>query len=184
VQLNSHSVRDLLILAMGDSLFFGTSLALVTAELASAAVSTEVALSTAKYVVLGLRQLAFALAFTATAVFYLRWNNAWFQQHAQEEFRLKQLELDFDRASCIPPTPSPPRYSGRRRSWSSPSPTGTGGFGWTASHSTSSRSLRKRSKISRSPAPRRDGRGLELRPVARRQRSAIPTSRSSSRRRR
>jgi hypothetical protein len=82
-------------------LFFGTSLALVTAELASAAVSTEVALSTAKYVVLGLRQLAFALAFTATAVFYLRWNNAWFQQHAQEEFRLKQLELDFDRASWV-----------------------------------------------------------------------------------
>lgn len=47
------------------------------------------------------RQVLFTLAFSATAVFYLRWNNAWFDQHAQEEFRLKRLELDFDRASWV-----------------------------------------------------------------------------------
>lgn len=47
------------------------------------------------------RQLFFAGTFSATAVFYLRWENQWFQQHANEEFRLKRLDLDIDRASWV-----------------------------------------------------------------------------------
>ena len=38
------------------------------------------------------------LGFTLTAVFYIRWNDRWFRQHADQEFRLQQLALDVDRA--------------------------------------------------------------------------------------
>ncbi len=37
----------------------------------------------------------------ATAVFYIRWNDQWFRSHADEEFRLRRLELDIDRASWV-----------------------------------------------------------------------------------
>ena len=37
----------------------------------------------------------------ATIIFYIRWNDSWFRRHADEEFRLKQLELDIDRASWV-----------------------------------------------------------------------------------
>jgi hypothetical protein len=47
------------------------------------------------------RQLAFGAAFGTTAVFFLRWNNQWFEKHADEEFRLKRLHLDLDRASWV-----------------------------------------------------------------------------------
>lgn len=47
------------------------------------------------------RQLFVAAGFCATAVFYLRWANRWFEQHAQEEFRLKRLDIDVDRASWL-----------------------------------------------------------------------------------
>ena len=40
-----------------------------------------------------------ALAFTA--IYYIRWNDQWFHQIADEEFRLKRLELDIDRASWV-----------------------------------------------------------------------------------
>ncbi len=42
-----------------------------------------------------------AVGFVAGLVFYIRWNNHWFQQHADEEFRLKRLGLDIDRASWV-----------------------------------------------------------------------------------
>ncbi len=38
------------------------------------------------------------LGFALTAIFYIRWNDQWFRQHAEEEFRLQQLALDVDRA--------------------------------------------------------------------------------------
>lgn len=38
------------------------------------------------------------LGFALTAVFYIRWNDQWFRQHADQEFRLQQLALDVDRA--------------------------------------------------------------------------------------
>lgn len=47
------------------------------------------------------RSLLLGLAFGATALFYLRWLNGWFERHAAEEFRLKRLELDIDRASWV-----------------------------------------------------------------------------------
>ncbi|MBR0778096.1 hypothetical protein JQ625_24970 [Bradyrhizobium diazoefficiens] len=34
-------------------------------------------------------------------LYYLRWMNRWFEQHASHEFWLKQFELDFDRASWV-----------------------------------------------------------------------------------
>jgi hypothetical protein len=45
----------------------------------------------------------FGLTFAAigTAFFYLRWLNRWFEQHAQAEFRLKQFQLDIERASWL-----------------------------------------------------------------------------------
>ena len=42
-----------------------------------------------------------ALALAATIVFYIRWNDHWFRQHANEEFRLKRMEVDIDRASWV-----------------------------------------------------------------------------------
>ena len=38
------------------------------------------------------------LGFALTAIFYIRWNDQWFRQHAEQEFRLQQLALDVDRA--------------------------------------------------------------------------------------
>jgi hypothetical protein len=45
------------------------------------------------------KQITFTLLFVSTALFFIRWNNQWFQRHANEEFRLKRMELDIDRAS-------------------------------------------------------------------------------------
>jgi hypothetical protein len=42
-----------------------------------------------------------AFSFIAAVIFYIRWNDSWFRQHADEEFRLKRLELDIDRASWV-----------------------------------------------------------------------------------
>ena len=47
------------------------------------------------------KQSALALAFGSTVVFFFRWCNHWFQQHANEEFYHKRLELDIDRASWV-----------------------------------------------------------------------------------
>jgi hypothetical protein len=41
------------------------------------------------------------VGFAFAAVFYIRWNDQWFRQHADEEFRMRQLELDIDRASWV-----------------------------------------------------------------------------------
>lgn len=45
------------------------------------------------------KQITFSALFVTTAVFFTKWNNQWFQKHANEEFRLKRMELDIDRAS-------------------------------------------------------------------------------------
>ncbi len=47
------------------------------------------------------KQLLYLLAFGSTSIFFIRWNNQWFQQHAIEEFNLKQFDLDVDRASWV-----------------------------------------------------------------------------------
>jgi hypothetical protein len=46
-----------------------------------------------------IKQITFTVLFVSTAYFLIRWNNQWFQRHANEEFRLKRMELDIDRAS-------------------------------------------------------------------------------------
>jgi hypothetical protein len=45
------------------------------------------------------KQITFTALFVSTAYFFIRWNNQWFRRHANEEFRLKRMELDIDRAS-------------------------------------------------------------------------------------
>lgn len=45
------------------------------------------------------KQIAFTILFVSTAYYFIGWNNQWFQRHANEEFRLKRMELDIDRAS-------------------------------------------------------------------------------------
>jgi hypothetical protein len=42
-----------------------------------------------------------AAATVATLIYYIRWHDNWFMRHADEEFKLKRFELDFDRASWI-----------------------------------------------------------------------------------
>ena len=41
------------------------------------------------------------VSLVAMIVFYIRWNDRWAQMHASEEFRLKRLDLDIDRASWV-----------------------------------------------------------------------------------
>jgi hypothetical protein len=48
-----------------------------------------------------LRLPASAIALALAVVYYIRWNHDWFRQHAEEEFALKRLDLDVDRASWI-----------------------------------------------------------------------------------
>ena len=38
------------------------------------------------------------VGFALTAIFYIRWTDHWFRQHADQEFKLQQLALDVDRA--------------------------------------------------------------------------------------
>lgn len=55
---------------------------------------------TALYLVIA-RQILFGLGFGGAIWYFIHWQNAWFQRHADEEFKLKRLELDFDRASWV-----------------------------------------------------------------------------------
>lgn len=41
------------------------------------------------------------VGFALTSIFYIRWNDQWFRQHADQEFRLQQLALDVDRAGYV-----------------------------------------------------------------------------------
>ena len=41
------------------------------------------------------------IGFGLSASWYIRWENAWFQQHATEEFRLKRYDLDIHRATWL-----------------------------------------------------------------------------------
>lgn len=46
-------------------------------------------------------QVASGLTLVGTVTYLIQWQNAWFQSHADEEYRLKRLELDIERASWI-----------------------------------------------------------------------------------
>ena len=41
------------------------------------------------------------VSLVVAVIFYIHWNDRWAQVHADEEFRLKRLDLDIDRASWI-----------------------------------------------------------------------------------
>lgn len=47
------------------------------------------------------RMLGGTVGLLTTCVFYFRWMDQWFRQHADEEFRLKRMELDIDRSSLV-----------------------------------------------------------------------------------
>ena len=40
-------------------------------------------------------QIGLAFAFLGVATFFIRWNHQWFQKHADEEFKLKRLDLEY-----------------------------------------------------------------------------------------
>jgi hypothetical protein len=44
---------------------------------------------------------ASALSLIGSTAFYIRWNDNWAREHAQEEFRMRRLDLDVDRASWV-----------------------------------------------------------------------------------
>jgi hypothetical protein len=52
------------------------------------------------YLLVG-RQVFFSALFGITSGFFIKWLNHWFTSHTDEEFRLKRLELDIDRASWV-----------------------------------------------------------------------------------
>jgi len=49
----------------------------------------------------GAKQLVYSFGAVGSILFYIRWQNRWFEQHSLAEFHLKQLELDMERASWI-----------------------------------------------------------------------------------
>jgi len=57
--------------------------------------------STITSILLSLKSLGFTFAAVATGIFYMRWLNQWFSQHAEAEFKLKQFQLDIERASWV-----------------------------------------------------------------------------------
>jgi hypothetical protein len=48
-----------------------------------------------------IRQGLLILALVGAILYYVRWMNRWFEDHADAEFRLKQFQLDIDRASWV-----------------------------------------------------------------------------------
>ncbi|QMV64633.1 hypothetical protein VUJ49_06125 [Pseudomonas berkeleyensis] len=49
----------------------------------------------------GIKQIVYSFGAVGSILFYIRWQNRWFEQHSLAEFHLKQLELDMERASWI-----------------------------------------------------------------------------------
>ena len=79
------------------AIFMG--LLVVSASVIAHSIGTPVMATQGAEFWLGLGRLPVgALGFALTAVFYIRWTDHWFRQHANEEFRLQQLALDVDRA--------------------------------------------------------------------------------------
>ena len=75
-------------------LLLGMSVSLIARSLLVPVTATE---GVALWLELGRLPLGM-LGFALTSVFYIRWNDQWFRQHANQEFRLQQLALDVDRA--------------------------------------------------------------------------------------
>lgn len=93
LRLPVHAVCLVLLGVLGvASAFFAKELAdLIKID---AAFSTGIGILAAK-------QILVSAAFGATAVFYIRWLNAWSSEHAEAEFKLRQFQLDIERASWV-----------------------------------------------------------------------------------
>lgn len=46
-------------------------------------------------------QIVLSAALATLLTFYIRWQNQWFKEHANEELRLQKLDLDIDRATWL-----------------------------------------------------------------------------------
>jgi hypothetical protein len=57
--------------------------------------------STTVLILLGLKTFFLTAGAAVSAYAYVRWQNKWFEQHAHAEFRLRQFELDIERASWL-----------------------------------------------------------------------------------
>ena len=58
-------------------------------------------LNVTQAIAVAVKQVTFAAVFTSTAIFFIRWQNRWFEKNVAEEFRLRWLELDIERASWV-----------------------------------------------------------------------------------
>lgn len=63
--------------------------------------SLSPASTTGEIIVLALKPLGASIAALGILTWYIRWMNRWFERHAEAEFKLKQFELDVDRASWV-----------------------------------------------------------------------------------
>lgn len=51
--------------------------------------------------ILSIKQLFYMIGTVGSILFYIKWANKWFEQHASAEFQMKQFELDMERASWL-----------------------------------------------------------------------------------
>lgn len=56
---------------------------------------------TSTIIAAGIRQTLYSFAALGTLLFGFKWANSWHEQHAEAEFKLKQFELDLERASWL-----------------------------------------------------------------------------------
>lgn len=48
-----------------------------------------------------IKLLLSSVALVGVSVYYIKWTDRWFREHSEEEFKLKRLALDIDRASWV-----------------------------------------------------------------------------------
>lgn len=94
----TNGLRRPIAWAMFALIFMFSSLSIFSISAFNAALSSKdygiIALATIK-------QLIYIFGAVGSILFYIRWQNRWFEQHSLAEFQLKQLELDMERASWI-----------------------------------------------------------------------------------
>lgn len=57
--------------------------------------------SSTGFAYLAAKQLLFSAGFFSVVWYAIKWNDKWFREHAEEEFRAKTLQLDIERASWV-----------------------------------------------------------------------------------
>lgn len=87
-----HIAMITLLLALAAANYVNLEILLKFDMTSASAVATALAIG---------KQTALTALLIGTLLFYVRWMNRWFEQHAAAEFILKQFELDIDRASWV-----------------------------------------------------------------------------------